>query len=200
MPRNIDTLLLASHNQKKARELRALLEPLGIALASLSDYPEAASPEETGITFEENALLKARFAADLTGVAALADDSGLVVEALGGEPGVRSARYAGENADDDANNALLLERMRHLPSEERQAFFVSVVALALPNGENRTWRGEAHGRILDFAQGDGGFGYDPLFFSNDLGKTFAEAGDAAKNRVSHRARALAAFAHYLREE
>lgn len=186
-------LVLASHNLKKTGELRAILAPLGFELLSLADFPGAPVPEENGATFEENAVIKARSAVAHTGVAAIADDSGLAVAALGGEPGVWSARYAGEDADDDANNRLLLKRLADVPPERRNAAFVSVVAVALPDGTVRTYRGEAEGVILAAPRGNAGFGYDPLFLSNDLGVTFAEADADAKNRISHRGRALSLF-------
>ncbi len=184
-------LVLASHNKKKTRELAAILAPLRIGLRNLADFPGAPMPEETGATFGENAVIKAEAALAFTGLPALADDSGLEVDALGGEPGVRSARFAGDGADDAANNLLLLRRLAGIPAERRGAGFVSVVALALPGGRTRTFRGETRGRILEAPRGAGGFGYDPLFLSDDLGVTFGEADPAAKNRVSHRARALA---------
>ena len=194
----IGKLVLASHNRKKTHELRAILQPLAIELLNLADFAGAPSPEETGSTFAENAILKAREACAFTGLAALADDSGLVVDALAGEPGVLSARFAGEGAGDAANNRLLLERLRGVPAEKRTARFVAVVAFALPGGECRTWSGETHGRILEEERGEGGFGYDPLFFSDDLGVGFAEAPEAEKNRISHRGRALEAFIADLR--
>lgn len=182
--------VLASHNKKKAAEMRAILEPFHIDLAGLDEFPGAPEPEETGTTFEENAAIKAESALAYTGLAALADDSGLVVDALGGEPGVYSARFAGADADDQANNALLLERLQNVPDEKRTARFVSVVALALPDGTVRLFRGETEGRILHARSGNGGFGYDPLFFSFDLQEAFGAAAPEAKNRVSHRGRAL----------
>lgn len=195
----MNSVVLASHNKKKTAELRAILEPLGIGLRSLADLPGAPEPEEDGDTFEANAAIKARSALAFSGLPAVADDSGLMVDALGGAPGVYSARFAGEKAGDPANNALLLEKLAGLPPEKRRAKFVSVVALALPQGEVVTFRGEAPGVILDSARGVGGFGYDPLFLSDDLGVTFAEADAAAKNRVSHRARALAQLKQWLGE-
>lgn len=182
--------VLASHNRKKAAEMRAILEPFGIDLAGLDEFPGAPEPEETGVTFEENAVIKAKSALEYTGLAALADDSGLVVDALGGEPGVYSARYAVADADDKANNVLLLERLQNVPAEKRTARFVSVVALALPEGTVRLFRGETEGRILHTPRGGGGFGYDPLFFSFDLQEAFGAAAPEDKNRVSHRGRAL----------
>ena len=182
--------VLASHNKKKAAEVRAILEPFGMELAGIDAFPGAPEPEESGKTFEENAAIKAKSALAFTGFAAIADDSGLVVDALGGEPGVYSARYAGAGAGDEANNALLLRKMANVPAGERTARFVSVVALALPDGTLRLFRGETEGMILDAPRGGGGFGYDPLFFSDDLGLSFGEAPAEAKNRVSHRGRAL----------
>lgn len=190
--------VLASHNVKKSAELRAILAPLGFSLVSLADFPGAPEPEETGGTFEENAVIKATAAAGFTGLPAIADDSGLAVDALNGEPGVRSARFAGEHANDAENNGLLLEKMAGLPPEERTARFVSAVALHFPGGETRTYRGETCGRILAEERGEGGFGYDPLFLSDDLGVTFAEAGAEEKNRVSHRGRAIAKLVAELR--
>lgn len=195
--RKIDRIVLASHNKKKAAELRAILEPAGIALFSLADFPGAPEPEETGDTFEENARIKALSALRHTGIASVADDSGLMVDALGGNPGVRSARFAGENAGDAANNALLLEKLAGLPPARRTAKFVSVVAIELPGGENALFRGETHGTILESARGEGGFGYDPLFLSSDLGVSFAEARPEDKNRISHRARAVAGLTEWL---
>lgn len=190
--------VLASHNVKKSAELRAILTPLGFSLLSLADFPGALEPEETGRTFEENAVIKATAAARFTGLPAIADDSGLAVDALNGEPGVRSARFSGEHATDAENNALLLEKVAGLPPDERTARFVSAVAVYFPGGETRTYRGETCGRILSEARGEGGFGYDPLFLSDDLGVTFAEAGAEEKNRVSHRGRALAKLVADLR--
>ncbi len=190
---DIEVIVLASHNKKKLGELRSLLEPLGIALRSLAEYPGAQPPEETGATFEDNAVIKAAYAASIANLPALADDSGLMVDSLHGEPGVYSARFAGENATDETNNQLLLARMARIPREQRRACFVSVIALAMPDGEVRTWRGETAGRILEAPLGEHGFGYDPLFLSDDLGKTFAQTSQEEKNRVSHRARALQAF-------
>ncbi len=192
-----ERLVLASHNRKKAAELRAILEPLGIRLLSLADFPGAPEPVEDGDTFEANALIKARSALAHTGGAAVADDSGLMVDALDGRPGVHSARFAGEDADDAANNRLLLEKLSGTPPERRGAKFVSVVAIALPGGVSEVFRGETRGVMLESPRGAGGFGYDPLFFSPDLGLTFAEADQEAKNRVSHRARALAGLQDWL---
>lgn len=189
--------VLASHNVKKTAELRAILAPLSIELLNLADFPGAPEPEEDGDTFEANALIKAKSALAFTGMAALADDSGLMVDALAGRPGVYSARFAGEKAGDAANNALLLDKLSGVPPERRGAKFVSVVVLAIPGREAKVFRGETHGIIVDEPRGINGFGYDPLFLSTDLGVTFAEATSDAKNRISHRARALAAFKEWL---
>ncbi len=190
-------LALASHNAKKAAELKAIIKPLGFSVLTLADFPGAPEPEETGSTFEENAIIKAISAREFTGLPCLADDSGLAVDALGGAPGVYSARFAGENTNDAANNALLLAKLSGLPETLRTARFVSVIALALPGREPFLFRGECEGFILDEPRGEGGFGYDPVFFSRDLGKSFAEASGAEKNRISHRGRALAKLMEVL---
>lgn len=190
-------LVLASHNRKKARELRSILEPLGMELLSLADFPGAPEPEETGDAFAENAVIKAASAAAFTGLPALADDSGLEVDALDGRPGVRSARFAGENAGDQENNALLLKELEGIPKLRRSARFVSVIAFVRPGGAAVTFRGTTEGRILDAPRGTGGFGYDPLFWSNALRRSFGEAEAEAKNRVSHRGRALMQFVEYI---
>lgn len=187
-------LVLASHNAKKAAELREIVAPLGFEVLTLADFPGTPEPEETGETFEENAIIKANSALAFTGLPSLADDSGLMVDALDGAPGVYSARFAGAAADDAANNALLLEKLKDTPPDRRTARFVSVVAFARPRKEPLLFRGECEGFILNELRGAGGFGYDPLFFSADLHKSFAEASGADKNRISHRGRALAKFA------
>ena len=178
--------VIASHNQKKIREIAAIVGTLGIAFEPLPGG--APEPEETGPTFEENALIKARAACALTGKPAIADDSGLAVDALGGAPGIYSARYC-EGSDLD-RNAFLLRSMEGIPDGRRQAWFVSAVACAFPNGDALTVRGECGGEILREAHGAGGFGYDPLFWYPPAGCTFAELPAEEKNRVSHRARAL----------
>jgi XTP/dITP diphosphohydrolase len=193
-----DRIVLASRNPKKAKELRTILEPMGVAVVSLDAVPGAPEVEETGATFEANARLKAEAARDAAGLPALADDSGLEVEALGGAPGVRSARFAGEAADDAANNAELLRRLAELPEADRGARFVCVLAYAPPGEATRVFRGETRGRILSAPRGADGFGYDPLFLSEDLGITFAEAPAERKHAVSHRGRALESFLDWYR--
>ncbi len=191
--------VLASHNKKKIAEMRAILERFRIDIIGLDDFPGAPEPEETGATFEENARIKALSALEFTGLPAIADDSGLVVDALDGRPGVYSSRFAGPDADDAANNRLLLASLADTPPEARTARFVCVVALAMPDRGVRLFRGETEGTILTSPEGAGGFGYDPLFLSRELGQSFGRAEPAAKNRVSHRARALEQLCSALAE-
>ena len=181
-------LVLASQNAGKLRELRALFGA-EYDVSSMGELGVDMEIEETGTTFEENARIKAETLCARTGCAALADDSGLEVDCLGGAPGVYSARYAGGHGDDAANNALLVANVRDFPAP-RTARFVSAVALARPGRETLIARGSCEGEVLLEERGEGGFGYDPLFYSHDLHKTFAEASADEKNAVSHRARAL----------
>ncbi len=181
-------LVLASQNAGKLRELRALFGA-EYDISSMGELGVDMEIEETGTTFEENARIKAETLCARTGCAALADDSGLEVDCLGGAPGVYSARYAGKHGDDAANNALLVANVRDFPAP-RTARFVSAVALARPGRETLIARGSCEGEVLLEERGEGGFGYDPLFYSHDLHKTFAEASADEKNAVSHRARAL----------
>ncbi len=183
-------LVLATFNAHKAAEILAILPRLRLEPRTLADFPGAAPAEEDGLTLEENAVKKAAAAAGFTGEWALADDTGLEVDALGGAPGVRSARFAGGSSSPAANNALLLSRLEEVPPERRTARFVCVVALASPEGKVFTAKGLLEGRITDGARGGAGFGYDPLFELPD-GRTLAELSEAEKNAVSHRARALA---------
>ena len=187
-------IAIATNNPNKLREIRAILGGFFDEALSLSDLGIDIDIEETGTTLTENALIKARTIRDLTGLPALADDSGLMVDALGGAPGVYSARYAGEEHDDKKNNALLLKNLEGKP---RDAKFCSVIALCYPDGRELTAEGSAPGVILEEERGTGGFGYDPLFFSPELGKTFAEATPEQKNSVSHRSRALRAMLELL---
>ena len=181
-------LVLASQNAGKLRELRALFGA-EYDVSSMGELGVDMEIEETGTTFEENARIKAETLCARTGCAALADDSGLEVDCLGGAPGVYSARYAGKHGDDAANNALLVANVCDFPAP-RTARFVSAVALARPGRETLIARGSCEGEVLLEERGEGGFGYDPLFYSHDLHKTFAEASADEKNAVSHRARAL----------
>ncbi|MBQ9131517.1 MAG: RdgB/HAM1 family non-canonical purine NTP pyrophosphatase [Clostridia bacterium] len=197
-------IVLASRNRKKITELRTLLSQSfpDIEILSLDDVGITGEIEEDGATFEENALIKARVAAT-SGMIGVGDDSGLTVDALGGEPGIYSARYAarcnfaGEH-NDEANNAVLLQNLKDVPVSERGGAFVCAIACVFPDGRELTVRGEARGRILDEYHGNGGFGYDPLFFYEPLGKTFAELTAEEKNAVSHRGLAIRKFAEELR--
>lgn len=189
-------LLFASGNPGKHREVREALAGLPVALISPAEAGLEAFPEETGSSYEENAFIKAAFAAAKGGLPSLADDSGLEVEALGGAPGIYSARFGGDLGDGE-RIAYLLQRLRQAPAEARDARFVCALVLATPEGEVRSFHGECEGRILEGPRGAGGFGYDPVFYSYDLGKTFAEASEAEKRQVSHRGRALAKFAAWL---
>lgn len=180
-------IVIATNNRNKLKEIRAVLGGFFEEMYSLGDLGINVEIEETGDTLTENALIKARTILNMTGLASLADDSGLMCDALGGAPGVYSARYAGEEHDDAKNNALLLH---NLAGKDRTAHFCSVIALCLPDGREFTAEGRVDGVITDSARGNGGFGYDPLFFSPELGKTFAEATPEEKNSVSHRGRAL----------
>lgn len=189
------TVVIATTNAHKVQEIRAKLLEMGAAdieLLDLTSYPGYQPPEETGDTFAANARLKAVAVAAMSGQIALADDSGLAVDALGGAPGVYSARYAGEEQLDAANNAKLLAELAGLPAEQRQAAFHCAIALAHPRGEVLLAEGLVQGRILEAPRGSGGFGYDPLFFVTELGIGMAELSMPQKNRISHRARALEA--------
>lgn len=184
-------LVIASTNIHKIREIRSMLKPLQrIDLLSLCDFPNYIPPEETGKTFEENAILKAVHAAKTLNRWAIADDSGLVVPALNGAPGVYSARYAGNDATNFDNRKKLLEEMRHLLEEDRSAFFECCIALAAPSGIKRATKGTCEGVLLLQERGGSGFGYDPLFVKHGYNKSFAELEEATKNRISHRRKAL----------
>ena len=190
-------LVLATLNRAKARELAGLLGDTPYELHALAELPGAALPEETGDTYRANALLKARAAARLTGACALADDSGIEVAALGGAPGVHSARFGGPGLDDAARCALLLDALRGVPPEARAARFRCVVALVDPGGREHTAEGFVDGVITDAPRGTNGFGYDPLFLYPPLGRTFAELSPEEKARVDHRGRAVRAARHFL---
>jgi len=185
------TLLLATWNRGKIEEFGELLRPLGLHVVGLDRHPEVALPPETGATFEENARLKAVSAAQLAGLPALADDSGLCVDYLGGAPGVLSARFGGGGLTDHQKCALLLERLAAASDAERGASFHCTLALALPSGEVRCVHGETRGRILRDLRGTSGFGYDPLFLVPELGRTYAELSPGEKHQISHRGRAAA---------
>jgi XTP/dITP diphosphohydrolase len=181
------TLLIATTNQNKLREYAAIFSGLPLELRSLADVGITDDVEETGATFAENARLKAEFYAARSGLPALADDSGLEVAALGGEPGVRSARFAGPGASDAERNALLLKRLRDVPFHARLARFVCAIVLARPGGEIELVEGVLPGVIDMEPRGSNGFGYDPLFYVLDENKTLAELPVEHKNQISHRA-------------
>lgn len=186
--------VVGSHNKKKLIELRDVLEPLDWKLESVADLPGAIEVDETGTTFIENARLKASVQARHLGRWTIGEDSGLCVPALGGEPGVYSARYSGENATDESNNRKLLEKMAELKGDQRRAFYVSTIALSDPSGQiHCEAQGECWGRILSEYRGSGGFGYDPLFEIPEYHRTFAELGLVVKSALSHRGRALRKF-------
>ncbi len=185
--------ILASNNKNKVKEIKMLLADKFSEIYSLKDQNINIEIEENGATFLENAIIKAKTIADMTNMVAIADDSGLCVEALGGAPGVYSARYAGEPCDDDANNAKLLENLHNLEKtneKNRKAYFVSVVVVYYPDGHYVYGEGKVEGHIIDQYLGENGFGYDPIFFCDQLNKTFGQAQLNEKNLVSHRARAL----------
>lgn len=183
-------LLIGSANPAKARELAELVAGLPWTVISLRDLEDVAPPEETGTTFAENAALKARYYGDAFNVACIADDSGLMVDALDGEPGVFSARYAGEDADDAANNAKLLDALEGLMWHERAAKFACCAAFYRPGGEVHLETGEIHGHISAEPFGNNGFGYDSLFVPEGGEHTFAEMSTAEKHAISHRGRAF----------
>lgn len=182
------SIALATNNAHKLSEIRAILGGYFAQLRSLKELGLDIDIEETGQTLEENALIKARTVCQLTGLPALADDTGLMVDALGGAPGVYSARYAGEEHDDAKNRALLLKNLQG--ASDRSAHFATCIALCYPDGHYILATGRVDGRILSSEKGERGFGYDSLFFADELGKTFAEASFEEKNAVSHRSRAL----------
>jgi len=197
---NLQKVVLATRNPGKIREIGAILSGLPIELVGLDIFPGLAQVKEDGATFEENATKKAISVHRHTGLTTLADDSGLEVDALDGRPGILSARFAGDRATHAENNKKLLGLLAGLPRERRRARFVCVAALALPHGRLILRRGEVEGYIAERPSGLGGFGYDPIFCVPEFGRTIAELDDAAKNRISHRAKAFMEIAQVLREE
>lgn len=195
------TLIIASHNEGKVREIRELLAPFGFAVKSAAELnlPE---PEETGQTFEANAELKARAAAEASGMLSLADDSGLVVPALDDAPGIYSARWAGPRKDFAQAMGRVARELHQAGLEPTgtPAYFVCVLSLAYPNGQMRSLRGEVHGTLTFPPRGEHGFGYDPIFIPSGYSQTFGEMEPAAKHAMSHRAKAFAALTSYLQEE
>ncbi|MDD6096085.1 MAG: RdgB/HAM1 family non-canonical purine NTP pyrophosphatase [Firmicutes bacterium] len=194
-------VILASRNEGKLREMRIILSKYGMDVVSRDDAGiPAFEVEETGTTFEENSYLKAKAIMEASGCPTIADDSGLVVDALGGEPGVYSARYAGEGCTDDDNNELLLRRMESVPDGERSARFVSVITMLFPDGRKLVAKGTVEGRIDRCLDGEGGFGYDPLFIPDGYDRSFGVLSSEIKNSISHRAKALSELEMLLNEE
>ena len=195
------TVVVASNNPNKIREIKAILAPLGWEVLSQREAGVHVDPEENGLTFEENSAIKARAVMEASGLAAVADDSGIEVDALCGAPGVHSARYGGDACPDaSARNELLLRNMESVPDGERNARFVSVITMIRPDGSTVSARGELPGKILRQAEGDGGFGYDPLFYIPSEGCTMAQLSPERKNQISHRAEALRRFVEKLMKE
>jgi XTP/dITP diphosphohydrolase len=191
-------LLIATTNAHKVREVRSLLRPLNIFdIYTLLDFPGYVPPPEEGNSFDEIAIKKAVSASRDLNIATIGDDSGLVVPALGGRPGIFSARFAGPNATDRDNRKLLLEEMRHLEGIGRNAYFECAIAFALPSGLKKSVRAAVEGTIISHEKGGHGFGYDPLFVKHDYNQTFAELEESVKNQVSHRGKALQKLLIYL---
>ena len=184
----LSILVIATRNKNKLREFKEILKDLQIEILSLDDFGPIPEAIEDGDSFDENAYKKAIHTAKVLGLPAIADDSGLVVEALNGDPGVYSARYAGENATDEENLQKLLKKLHGV--ENRRAYFQCVLSIAVPAGPALTYEGRCDGLIIDEKRGYNGFGYDPVFYFEELGKTFAELTMDEKNRVSHRGQAL----------
>ncbi len=192
-------IVLATGNRNKVIELKELLTDFPVEILTLNDYPDLNMPEEDQPDFAGNAAKKAEAVSSHTGEIALADDSGLEVDALSGRPGVFSARYAGKDGDYDANNQLLLKELKGVPPEKRGARFVCAMAVTIPGDQTYIIEESCSGIITERLQGKGGFGYDPLFLYELAGKTFAEMNSVEKNRVSHRGRALQGVLKLLKE-
>lgn len=198
----IRQILFATGNEGKMREIRSILADTGAKILSIKEAGVSIDIEENGTTFEENALIKARaVSAALTEAdsVVLADDSGLVIDALGGEPGIYSARYMGEDTSYDVKNTNLIERLEGVPDEKRTARFVCAIAAVMPDGREFTVQAAIEGRIGYEQKGEGGFGYDPIFYVPEFGKTTAEMTAEEKNRVSHRGKALEHMKEVLEE-
>lgn len=191
-------LVLATRNEGKVREFREIMKELPFKILSLTDFPDFPEINEDGSTFEENALKKARALSSFTNDIAIADDSGLTVDALNGSPGVFSARYAGVGATDTENNLKLLNALKEIPLKDRGAAFKCAIAAVAPDGFEEVVTGECRGRIGLEMRGEQGFGYDPLFIPDGFDKTFAELGIETKNKISHRYKAIAAIKPVLK--
>lgn len=190
-------IVVATRNKKKVEEIKRILEGLPVVLLTMDDFPSLPEVEESEVTFEGNAMKKATEIASLTNLPALADDSGLVVDALDGAPGVLSARYAGPNASDSDNLEKLLRDLGSVPDDMRGARFVCIVALAIPDGEVNIFEGEVGGLIGEEPRGTSGFGYDPVFYPEGHARTFAQMSASEKDSMSHRGRALKKLREYL---
>ena len=195
------TVALASRNPGKLREIHSILAAAGVdvAVVSSDEFPDWIPPEETEPDYAGNAFLKARSLAAFAGVAALADDSGIEVDALGGAPGVRSARFAGENATDEHNLNKLIDRIRLVPTYERTARYRCVAVLVTPGGDEWRADGTVEGRLIVEPRGDGGFGYDPIFIAEGESRTMSELTSSEKDRISHRGKAFRGLVDRLRE-
>lgn len=196
----LTTIVIASKNKGKIEEIKDMLSDLPLEILSLNHYPSAPDVEENGRTFLENALLKGQAISDFTGMPVLADDSGLEVDYLGGGPGILSARYAGADATDEENNQKLLMALKDVPDPQRGATFRCALVLYLPHGEYQAFEGRWRGRIGDEFRGGYGFGYDPLFYLPEEGKTVAEITAVEKNKLSHRSQAVQELKKYLQSK
>lgn len=183
-------LVIASTNMSKVREFRSLLKPFGWDVLSLRDFPEYVAPEETGVTFQANAEIKAKSASSFLKKWVLADDSGLVVPSLKGAPGVYSSSYAGKDATDLENRLKLLTLMKNFQDTDRHAYFECCICVVSPDGEARSFRGLCEGTIIEESKGGNGFGYDAVFRKHDYNKTFGELDEEVKNKISHRGKAF----------
>ncbi|NHC42466.1 XTP/dITP diphosphatase [Bacillus sp. MM2020_1] len=183
-------VIIATKNPGKAKEFEHIFSARGIVVRTLLDYPEIPDVEETGVTFEENAILKAEAVSQALGKMVIGDDSGLMVDALEGRPGIYSARYAGEPKNDQNNTDKVLSELKGLPEEKRSARFYCALAVAVPGQETMTVSGTCEGRILEERRGTNGFGYDPVFYVPEKGVAMAELSSDEKNKISHRANAL----------
>lgn len=183
-------IFLATKNEGKIREFKKIIEGMNIEVHSVLDNIDIPDVEEDGKTFEENSSKKAKEISEYTGIVTISDDSGLCVDILNGNPGIYSARYSGEDATDDKNIKKLLKELENVPREKRGAHFVSVVSIGYPDGSVKSFRGETRGEILFEKEGSNGFGYDPVFYSYELKKSFGLATEAEKKSVSHRSKAF----------
>lgn len=193
------TIIIATGNKGKAKEFKNLFNEYGYAIKTLLDFPEIEDIPETGTSFSENAFQKANELSKQLNTIVLADDSGLEVEALDGQPGIYSARFAGEHGNDEKNNKKLIEELKNVPTEKRTANFHCSLVLVGPNREPLFVEGKVFGRILEEPRGTHGFGYDPLFYVPELDKTMGELKDEEKNKISHRARAIEKLEEHLDE-